>query len=531
MKQKKKHLPLILLILGCFLLLIEVARIIAVSQVKKVLNVQIDNLKKRGIEADYDNVQIGLFNRSVVLSQINLSASNDKDTIFYATIKKINLVNIDIKKVLFLDQLDIRKLNISGIHLESHAKFHLKTYIKQEDKKSKLKKIKIHNITFDDIEWRRYDGNDSLGMISILNNLEIAGFRIDSLQKKPLKYEFEGLSSSDITMKMDKGKHKVTIQKAHYDESKQDLILESISVIPQYSKAEFPNYFDHQVDRITASSKSIHLIGLTLWDKDSMYIRARKLLMDFQLEVYRDKINPNKKTTLSELPSDILRKFKVFFNIDTLEVNNSFVAYEELNKKERDPGRIFFSNLNINANNFTNDASKLSNILNVKAKFMDKGLMDVQFTFPFDSIEKYKASGHITPFQLTELNSILKAAVLIEVKTGMLDTLSFQFTYDDKIATGRVNFSYKDLKVNAFKPKNPDKVAIFKTIAINQLIKINKVINADLTGKINYPRSPMKSVFSYWWKSLLSGLKAAFIKDGNLRPNRRAANSPLPEFD
>ena len=67
-----------------------------------------------------------------------------------------------------------------------------------------------------------------------------------------------------------------------------------------------------------------------------MYLRARKLLMDFQLEVYRDKINPNKKTTLSELPTDILKKFKVFFNIDTLEVNNSFVAYEELNKKERD---------------------------------------------------------------------------------------------------------------------------------------------------------------------------------------------------
>jgi len=332
-------------------------------------------------------------------------------------------------------------------------------------------------------------------------------------------------------MKMDKGKHKVTIQKAHYDESKQDLLLDSISVIPQYSKADFPTYFDHQVDRITAYSKSIHLLGLTLWDQDSMYLRARKLLMDFQLEVYRDKINPNKKTTLSELPSAILMKFKVLFNVDTLEVNNSFVAYEEKNKKDRDPGRIFFSALNINALNFTNDSSKASNILNVSAMFMDKGNMSVQFMFPFDRNIKYKASGYITPFQLSELNSILKAAVLIEVKSGGLDTLSFQFDYDEKGALGRVNFAYTDLKVNAFKPKNPDKVAIFKTIAINQLIKINKVITADLTGKINYQRNPMKSVFSYWWKSLLSGLKAAFIKDGNWRPNRRATNSPLPEFD
>ena len=65
MKQKKKHLPIILLILGCLLLLIEVARIIAEVQVKKVLRVQIENLKKRGIQVDYANVQIGLFNRSV----------------------------------------------------------------------------------------------------------------------------------------------------------------------------------------------------------------------------------------------------------------------------------------------------------------------------------------------------------------------------------------------------------------------------------------------------------------------------------
>lgn len=243
--------------------------------------------------------------------------------------------------------------------------------------------------------------------------------------------------------------------------------------------------------------------------------------MDFNIEVYRDKIRPFKKTAMSKMPSEILKDIKVLFSIDTVKISKSFVAYEEMINTSRGTGRIYFNNMAINAVNFTNDSSKISNSLDVKGDFMDKGAMVVNFVFPFDTAVSYSAKGHISPFQLTEINSILKSAVLVEVKSGRMDTLNFEFNYDEHMALGKVEFAFTGLKMTAFKPKNPDKVALLKTIALNQVLKINDVNKASLVGKIKWQRIPVKSVFSYWWKSLLSGLKAAIIEDGYIKPKRK----------
>lgn len=521
MVQKTRTLPVIILILGCFLLLMEVARMLAVVQVKKTLNVQIERLKERGINLSYDNVQIGMFNRSILISRLYAYGMNGKDSVFTTSFKEVNLIHIDLKKLVFLKEFDIGHLNIEGIDLMTKSKHSLKQFEPKEDVKSKTKKLQIGNIKLSEISWSNYDAEDSLAMVTTTETLEIGGFRIDSLKNKLLKYEFRDLSSDKITFQMAKGKHIATIQKAKYDEIEGDLVLDSINIIPLYSRAVFPTYFDHQVDRITAHSKSIRFYDLTFWDLNKLYIRSKKMEMDFYIEVYRDKIRPFKKSTVAQLPAEMLKDIRFLFSIDTVKVHKSFVAYEEMINTSRGTGRIFFNNMSIDAQNFTNDSSKISNTLLVKGDFMDKGNMVVNFVFPFDTAVNYSAKGHMSPFQLTEINSILKSAVLIEVKTGKLDTLNFEFDYDEQIALGKVEFAFTGLKMTAFKPKNPDKVALLKTIALNQVLKINDVNKASLIGRIRWERIPVKSIFSYWWKSLLSGLKAAIIEDGYIKPQRK----------
>ena len=118
-------------------------------------------------------------------------------------------------------------------------------------------------------------------------------------------------------------------------------------------------------------------------------------------------------------------------------------------------------------------------------------------------------------------SDVYKRQVLVDVKSGNLDTLTFEFKYDKHGSLGKVEFAYTGLRMTAYKPKNPDKVALLKTIALNQVLKINDVKKASLIGRINFPRNPSKSIFSYWWKSLLNGLKAALIEDGYIKPQRK----------
>jgi len=521
MLKKKSKLTKFLILLGIIIVLLEIVRMIAVSRVRVVLDKQVTALKERGIDATYEKVQFGWFNISVIISNIKIAGLNEADSVFSASVDQIDINHIKLKKLLFEKQLLIGHLDVDEIHLKTRSKYKMKSYTPVSKDTSELTKLRINEIQLSGIKWESYDENDSLSLLTSADKFLVGGFRIDSMRKQPVKYEFSSISTGDVSFKAPKGQHVITVQDAMYDEIKGELRLDSITVRPLLTKSAFAIHFKKQVDRLSASSKSVVFKNITFWDKNTMYIRADRLDMDFNLETYRDKTYPFARKKVFPMPNELLKMIGVKFNLDTVNLHDSFIAYEELTKKDRDPGRIFFKNFHLEAFNFTNDERQGSNKIKINTQFMENGAIGVNFFMPFDTSEKYTATGFVSPFDLSELNSIMKSAVLLEMKSGHLDTLNFGFQYDDRLSTGRVEFKFTDLKMTAYKSKNPDKVSLFKSIAINQLIRINDVKNAFLVGKIYYERNPVKSIFSYWWKSLLSGLKSTMLKNGSIIPSRK----------
>ena len=78
-------------------------------------------------------------------------------------------------------------------------------------------------------------------------------------------------------------------------------------------------------------------------------------------------------------------------------------------------------------------------------------------------------------------------------------------------ASGEVLVEYRDLKVKFLNKDNPDnnglKEGVKNFIANTFAINSNNTGNDAETGEIDFEREKNKSIFAYWWKSLLSGLK------------------------
>jgi hypothetical protein len=63
------------------------------------------------------------------------------------------------------------------------------------------------------------------------------------------------------------------------------------------------------------------------------------------------------------------------------------------------------------------------------------------------------------------------------------------------------------------KERSPDE-SDFKTFLINTIIKNDKDKDVPIgkrTGKIEFERDRKRQIFNYWWKSLLSGIKASVL--------------------
>ncbi|MDZ7774970.1 MAG: hypothetical protein U5L09_04815 [Bacteroidales bacterium] len=111
---------------------------------------------------------------------------------------------------------------------------------------------------------------------------------------------------------------------------------------------------------------------------------------------------------------------------------------------------------------------------------------------------------------MVALNPMVTPAASVQIKSGKTKTLAFSFSYDDDIASGEVTFEYENLKVILLNKKsNPQAVKSF--LANTFIIKKNN-LQQDKSwkkGTISFERDKKKSVFNYWWKSVLSGLKDA----------------------
>jgi hypothetical protein len=272
-------------------------------------------------------------------------------------------------------------------------------------------------------------------------------------------------------------------------------------------------WYNLKIETLELTSKDIAHWGY------SDYLKIDQVKMtDPVIVVYKDKRVTDPPFHIKPLPAKAIRDMKMPLLIETIEIKNGTATYEEIAEKGKIPGRIYFTKINLKAENFTNVPAVLhhhpSFIVTGSTDFLNKSTIVLRLDFPIlDPQEKFYAKGTITHVKATDLNNIVGNMAYAEFKEGDIHKVSFHMTADEEHASGTIEADYNDLKITLLDTASVNKrrehiEKKFLGLLANSVVRTNNKpgTNHYREGQIDLVRPKNKFVLNYIWNSIKVGL-------------------------
>lgn len=199
--------------------------------------------------------------------------------------------------------------------------------------------------------------------------------------------------------------------------------------------------------------------------------------------------------------------------VANLQLKNSLLEYEEDTPKSDGPGKLTFSNFNMNVKNL-NSAKMKGKPTNVQIKidcmFMKASPLSVNWGFnTADQSDHFTIAGNLDNIPATALNSFVVPYMSISA-TGTIQQMLFNFKGNPKGIGGTFNIKHKDLKISILDKKSKQKKGFLSAVA-NVFIKTDSGKLPESVIVEGVERDPTKSFFNMFWKGVEDGLKKTLI--------------------
>jgi len=356
--------------------------------------------------------------------------------------------------------------------------------------------------------------NTSLSSIQINNSNGFAPYEI--LSSSP---DFSIHSCVDIS----NNQSSFHIQNLNFKNKTRDLRIDSFGFRPLAKKFDFVKMNDYQKDYPVFSTGVIKVNNFNLLKlfKDSVFMAADVSVSHPDLYIFKDKRKPFKKGIYKPLPSALLKKVNFKFDIDSLQINEGIVTYEELNEKTNKSGVVKFSHLDAMVNNIKNHNHIETDSLRLYAtgNFMDSAKIRFRLAESFtDSLHTFTYGLRFRPFDFKILNPILEPLVSARIISGSLDTLRVNAIGREHMSHGKMKMYYNDLRIQ-YLNNGSDSLKNFKSRLINfvandLLLKRN---NKKGFGIVYAERDKERGFANYWLKIGLSGV----VSSSGVKKNKK----------
>lgn len=351
-------------------------------------------------------------------------------------------------------------------------------------------------------------GDYSLAIDS--TDLYLEGFTLNTARRtfdlKAIRFNTQHLS-----FPLDNGFYTLNIGKVNWDNTNLD--VQQIHLVSTYPKMEFAyrqpqhkDWFDVRVGRL-----SLNGIDLPAYISSKTVKIDRVQIDDAELQNFKNQQIAVPRHIVPMIYSG-LQKAPVKMDISRLDVNNFSVVYEELSKKGKEPGKLFFTGMNGTFTGFTNIVSRPDQYIRLDAdgKMMGTGSFTATWMLPVDSLnDRFLLNAQMKDFDLTALNQLITPLASAKVESGRLTDFTFQTEASSKGATVDMLFLYRDLKAEIMKEKDGEMVdKKFLSGLANLILKHDnpdypeKGDHAPRHSHLTIERDPYHSTFNYLWQIL-----------------------------
>lgn len=460
---------------------------------------------------DSQNIYIGSFNLNPKGGQIRNVVTKPVNSSKLAMGFKTNLIQFSINEFAFADKklnLDVKDVLIDGINGKIAA-------LETTPQKKKaitgvrfpivVRKISLKNsnityesknqpLTFNDL-------NATVNQLELIENNAKNGMAVKikdyvlTTKKFDYKTKFYRMSGTSLAF----NKNKVEINQ--------------FAMIPLVSRAQFIRMIPVESDLYDIKADQISAMGN--WDlfSENKSINATNVTIhSANANIFRSKI-PEDDPKIKPLYSKMLRSIKIPMYIKNLNLKNSLLEYEEDTPKSNGPGKLTFSNFNMNVQNLNSFKMK-DKPTRVKIKintiFMKSSPLSVNWEFDTADLgDHFAIAGNLDNIPATALNSFIVPYLSVSAM-GTIQQMLFDFKGNPKGIDGTFNIKHKDLKISILNKKSKEKKGVLSAVA-NIFIKSDSGKFPESVVVEDVERDPTKSFFNMFWKGVENGLKKTLI--------------------
>lgn len=531
---KKIKISTILIIIGITSVLYIGGRLFIFHQLENVIRQELADLKNQGVEINVKGLQVGPWQNRVLLDSVHVRFIEGYgiDNFVEASSGAITLHGIALLHAVLTKKLRIQSVTITQPFIQTKivkAKAEEHKTVKNSQN-PEFKKLFIRHLKIKEGKWRINDNTKNPIRVTTLDEIYLTNFYLLNNSKGPLQWRAGKTHASNILITLPKDFYSFYVKEINYNADAQELNIDTVKLTPLYNKQEFAERSKKENTRLTVVIPYIKSEQCNLKSNPEFTLNAAEVRLQLYLESYLDKRYLFDKAPDKILPVEFIqKKLPLTLHIDTLRVEDSYAEHEEFPEIGDETGKVFFTKLNATLANLTTEKpadKKHLPTLSATALFMGIGDLRAEFGFPGNPNGNYYASGAMYNFPFTKLNKAIEPLAKARIESGQLNWIKFNFKYDNDRSDGQVEMNYNNLKVLALKKDDPDKKAGFKNFILNTFILKKNLDGSaeveDRSGTIQFYRDRRRSLFNYWWKSVLSGVLSVYSIDKVPEPKDRA---------
>lgn len=430
--------------------------------------------------------------------------------------KQKSLFSIKSKKISFNDLVfDKTKLNLKNaqfINPEFVIQNRDAKIIKPKNPKKNGIDLNFANIDIKNgtLSMLKSNGEKSLSLAKFDANVK-EFLMDDETSKNKLPFKFKDYKIVGNTFFYDSGKY-YNLSLSSFNISSQSIDLMNFKMIPKMSRAEFVRTIPMEDDQFNISANRIQLYGVdwTFEKELDLHLKSAKL-HNVDANIFRSKIpkdNPKEKL----LYSKVLRNIKFPLVVDNLNLINSKLVYEEDKPDNNGPGKVFFTNFNLNVKNLNSNKKKGANTkvpIVINCNFMGVSPMKVNWNFDTSDLrDNFTIGGYINDLPANDINPFIKPYMNITA-TGTITSLNYNFKGNNDIMNGKFKITHKDLKVALIDKETKEKKKFLSGVA-NLFVKKDSQKFPESVD-IYVERNKERSFFNFYWKGIEDGLKKTLL--------------------
>lgn len=519
----KKNVLKILIGSVSFVILIKLVNIIVIEPLIRDKILESINKNNSGYVIAFDRARISMISSVLELKNITISVKNEPAgcRVLCGEIAFIKFKGIKLAKALIRKDIDIRKVTISDGIINGRI-----TFPKEGAPPIVVPlNIRIENIFFNKINLSIGNSSTSESYTVKEGNLKIYNFQVEKkdtistgiINKFDFDFEEFAYVSSD-SMYMYK------LNGVLYNTTSNTLSITDFSVQPNHADYEFTSKYAFQKIRLEASFSNIYIYNFSASDYfrsgsiESSYTEIGNLNMNFFRDKRKEFRHVNKPVF-----QDIIYNYPGIINIDSIAVLSGNIIYKEHAEEANEPGSISLNEVNTKIYNITNDTVyKTRNAflkISFNAMLMGKSKLTVLLNSRiFDMNNTFSLNGTLSRMEANELNPILEKNAFIYTTSGIIESINFNFTANNTESSGKMTMLYNEMNISV-KNKKTDDTTAFREKFISVFANIKVLDSNPIPGEgiregiIDYKRDPERYVFSYCFKSIMSGIKSSLVRN------------------